>query len=190
MIIFSGFIRCSVIIKILIVPILIKCSCCWTLTKPQPWFIYNVMTFFPKDDIFHICHEWKKEFLKSQPSVLQIDPILEGKGLPAFYLSYKIGTSFYVLLEMIPSLYILVFSTTAQINLEVVWLFCEIDLISEEKNILMDLTVLLFNCQSGSHLTVFASICVFLLILQWLHQTHGLWKSCVLLRKKLSGHRC
>ena len=46
------------------------------------------------------------------------------------------------------------------------------------------------TCQSGSYLTLFASICVFLLTLKWLHQTHGLWKSCVQLRKQLSGHRC
>lgn len=41
------------------------------------------------------------------------------------------------------------------------------------------------TCQSGSHLILFAPFCVFLFVQRWLHQTHGLWKSCLLLRKQL-----
>lgn len=38
------------------------------------------------------------------------------------------------------------------------------------------------TCQPGKHLTLFAPLCVFLLIQRWLHQTHGFWKSYMLLR--------
>lgn len=72
-------------------------------------------------------------------------------------------------------------------------LICKIDHISEKRHpngFNCTPAIATLTCQSGSHLTLFAPFCAFLLILRWLHQTHGLWKSCALLRKQLSGHRC
>lgn len=62
-----------------------------------------------------------------------------------------------------------------------------IDLVSEktQPNGFNCLLVIAFlTRQSGSHLTLFASICVFLHILKWLHQTQGFGKSHKLLEKK------